>query len=380
MTADGRPLRFLAVVLVGWTMVRVAILWPPIEASADATDAIASRLAAAERTGRGRVANVVEHRLPIEQAAILSTIPGARVIRHPPSPHLRFDAAETAIAGATPSAAVGVCLENRARAIAEAAPAHSPTRPPIDCMLLETGWGNGLGPQRAETRIPEQPLGLPLAPRTSSSDARWSGSGWGVLRGDGAAGAAFGGSQLGGSQAGARLAYAIDSAHRLQLVGRVASPLRGRGREAAIGVAWQPTRAPVRVVAEQRFAIDGGRGGPTIGVIGGVGPAAVAPGVTLEAYGQAGAIARDGVEGFVDGAARVAHPVAAIGKVRFDLGAGAWGAAQRAAARLDVGPSLAADLPLGRRAHVRVALDWRARIAGDARPGSGLVLSLGTDF
>src|SRR3546814_10233062 len=65
---------------------------------------------------------------------------------------------------------------------------------------------------------------------------------------------------LGGSQAGARLAYAIDPAHRLQLVGRVATPLRGRGREAAIGVAWQPTRAPVRVVAEQRFAIDGGRG------------------------------------------------------------------------------------------------------------------------
>src|SRR3546814_6988641 len=78
---------------------------------------------------------------------------------------------------------------------------------------------------------------------------------------------------LGGSQAGARLAYAIDPAPRLQLVGRVATPLRGRGREAAIGVAWQPTRAPVRVVAEQRFAIDGGRGGPAIGVIGGVGPA-----------------------------------------------------------------------------------------------------------
>src|SRR3546814_13408027 len=95
-------------------------------------------------------------------------------------------------------------------------------------------------------------------------DARWSSSGWVVLRGDGAAGAAFGGSQLGGSQAGARLAYAIDPAHRLQLVGRVATPLRGRGREAAIGVAWQPTRAPVRVVAEQRFAIDGGRGGPAI--------------------------------------------------------------------------------------------------------------------
>src|SRR3546814_4330059 len=117
-----------------------------------------------------------------------------------------------------------------------------------------------VGVQRPETHIPERPFSLPLAPRAPTPDARWSSSGWVVLRGDGAAGAAFGGSQLGGSQAGARLAYAIDPAHRLQLVGRVATPLRGRGREAAIGVAWQPTRAPVRVVAEQRFAIDGGRG------------------------------------------------------------------------------------------------------------------------
>ncbi|HVI98136.1 MAG TPA: hypothetical protein VM657_03635 [Sphingomonas sp.] len=201
-----------------------------------------------------------------------------------------------------------------------------------------------------------------------------------MLRGDGAAGAAFGGSQLGGSQTGLRLAYAIDRTRRLALAGRVATPLHGKGREIAIGVEWQPTHAPVRVVAEQRLALDGGQSGPTLGVVGGIGPASIATGLTIEAYAQAGAILRDGVETFADGAARVAHPIAALGNTRFDLGAGAWGAAQRGVARLDAGPSLSADLPLGDRAHVRLSLDWRQRLAGDARPGSGVVLSLGTDF
>src|SRR3546814_18828829 len=76
---------------------------------------------------RGRVAKVVAHRPPIENAArtaIPPTIPCVPVIRHLPS--MLFDAAETAIAGSIPPAAVGV--------------------------------------QRPETHIPERPFSLPLAP------------------------------------------------------------------------------------------------------------------------------------------------------------------------------------------------------------------------
>ncbi|GHH18824.1 hypothetical protein GCM10008023_25200 [Sphingomonas glacialis] len=209
--------------------------------------------------------------------------------------------------------------------------------------------------------------------------SRWSGSAWLAARGgSGLASGALGG-QLGGSQAGARLVYALDRHHRIALVGRVTSPLGSGLREASVGVEWQPTRLPLRVVAEHRFALAGGQGGPGVGVVGGVGPVTVSPGVRFETYVQAGLIRRTQTEPYVDGAARVTHPIATLGKVRFDLGAGVWGGAQRGATRLDIGPSLGVALPLGKQS-VRLALDWRERIAGGARPGSGPALTLGSDF
>ncbi|WP_232089695.1 hypothetical protein [Sphingomonas sp. HMP6] len=198
--------------------------------------------------------------------------------------------------------------------------------------------------------------------------ARWRGDRTGGL-----------GGQLGGSQAGARVAYLFDRKHRIALAGRVTSPL-GRGlREAAIGVEWQPTRLPIRVVAEQRFAVDGGRSGPALGMVGGIGPVALPRDFRLEAYGQAGVIRRAVTEPYADGAVRIAHPLATVGGVPIDLGAGVWGGAQRGAARLDLGPSVGVSLPLGQQ-RVRVMLDWRQRVAGDARLGSGAALTLGTDF
>ena len=61
------------------------------------------------------------------------------------------------------------------------------------------------------------------------------------------------------------------------------------------------------------------------------------------------------------------------------LGALAAGAVQPGAARVDVGPRLTLRLPqVGEGG--RIALDWRQRIAGDARPESGLALTLAADF
>ena len=114
-------------------------------------------------------------------------------------------------------------------------------------------------------------------------------------------------------------------------------------------------------------------------MIGGVNPVDVAAGFRLEAYGQAGVIGRDGGEAFADGAVRLARPVATLGRVRLDAGGGSWGAAQKGASRLDVGPSLSATLPIGKQP-VRLSLDWRQRAAGNAAPGSGLVLTMGADF
>ncbi len=187
------------------------------------------------------------------------------------------------------------------------------------------------------------------------------------------------GGQLGASQAGVRLTYALDAARRVAIAARLATPLSGRGKEAAIGLDWKPTRLPFHLIAEQRFVLDGGKGGPTIGIIGGYGPGLVAPGVRVEAYGQAGAIARGGVEGFVDAAARATHPLVDRGPVRIDIGAGVWGSAQKGAARFDLGPTIGAVVPVGRRT-IRLSADWRERIAGDARPGSGPAFTIGSDF
>jgi len=184
---------------------------------------------------------------------------------------------------------------------------------------------------------------------------------------------------LGGSQTGLRVAYAIGEARRIAIVGRVATPLKGMGREAALGVEWRPTALPVRLVAEYRLALDKGASGPAAGVIAGTGPTPFGSGFDLETYGQAGVVRRHRAEPFAEGAARFSRPVIAIGKTRVDLGLGGWGGAQRGVARLDVGPSLGVRIPVAGKA-IRAALDWRQRVAGNARPGSGPVLVIGGDF
>jgi hypothetical protein len=136
---------------------------------------------------------------------------------------------------------------------------------------------------------------------------------------------------------------------------------------------------PIHLLAERRIALDGGHGGTMLGLVGGYGPAPIAGAVTVEGYGQAGLIARDDTDAFVDGALRLAHPVMRRGKARLDVGVGAWGGAQRGAARLDIGPSLGLVVPVANHS-LRLTADWRQRIAGDARPDSGPALSIGTDF
>jgi hypothetical protein len=207
---------------------------------------------------------------------------------------------------------------------------------------------------------------------------RWSASAWLVVRPGTGLGAAPGGSQLGGSQAGVRLAWLLVPSSNLALFGRVTTPLRGRGAEAAVGIEWQPGEAPVRVLVERRIGIDGTTGGFGAGLVGGTdGP--IAPGFRLESYGQAGAIHRDRLEPYSDGAARITRQVAGSDAIRLSIGAGAWGAVQRDASRLDIGPSVTLALPVARQP-LRLALDWRQRVAGDARPGSGVALTLGSDF
>ncbi|MBO9696551.1 MAG: hypothetical protein J7499_10160 [Sphingopyxis sp.] len=211
----------------------------------------------------------------------------------------------------------------------------------------------------------------------------WSLGGWLYLRdgsGDtpGAIGAA---SQLGGSQAGLRLAYGFGEAGRVRAYGRATVAVqRPAQREIALGLAVAPlAHLPVDVAVEQRVAA--GREGRTALAVmasGGVSDVALPAGFRLDAYAQAGIVGARRRDGFADGAVVVDRRLGS-GETSPSLGALAAGAVQPGASRVDVGPRLTMRLPkVGEGS--RIALDWRQRIAGDARPESGLALTLAADF
>ena len=325
MIGRSRPLRFVMMILGGWTGARIALLWPAQGPVPPATAAPLTAIAVREEEPAPAPA--------IVPPPIVSAVPMRRTGNAPLLP----DTSRPREA-APPQPTVTVTI-----ATAQASPA----------------------------------IGAPLLPPPSGEAhrSRLGGSFWLLARGSGPA-VPFA-PQLGGSQTGIRLTYALGDSRRVAIAARLSSALATKQREAAIGLDWQPTRLPVHIFAEQRIAIAGTRGGPSAGVIAGLPPVPVAAGFALDAYGQGGGIARDGGEYFADGAARVMRTVAA-GKARVELGLGAWGGAQRGASRLDVGPAASVVVPAG--VPLRISLEWRQRIAGDARPGSGLALSIGADL
>lgn len=203
---------------------------------------------------------------------------------------------------------------------------------------------------------------------------RWHGDLYLIARPTGGDSLAFG--QLGASQGGARVTYAVDKAGHVALSARASAPLRGVGREAALGVDIRPTRLPVHLLAEQRLPLDGGPARPALQLIGG-GAIHLPFRLVAEGYAQAGGVHRRGA--FADGSARLTRKVLARRGFVLDLGAGAWGAAQRGIARLDTGPTLGLTLPAPHRT-VRLAVDYRLRVAGRSRPGTGPAVSLGSSF
>lgn len=222
------------------------------------------------------------------------------------------------------------------------------------------------------------PAGVGTGPTPKrAAESRWSFSAWSFLR-RGDSSALVPGGTLGGSQAGAVARFRIngDPARPLALAVRLSSPVRRpSGAEAALGIDWKPSRrVPFHLLAERREGLGReGRSAFGLTLYGGVSDAPLA-GLRVEAYVQAGILGARSRDPFGDGALRLSVPA---GRIR--LGAGAWAAAQPGLARLDLGPQAALRLPLAGRS-VAVTADWRFRIAGNARPGSGPTLTVGTDF
>ena len=225
------------------------------------------------------------------------------------------------------------------------------------------------------------PAAIALA-APAARHSRWSGSAWALVRNGGKVSPLTPGGQIGGGQAGIRILYHLDEADRLSLSARLSRTVGGpRQSEASAGLDWQPVTAiPIHLMLERRFALDsGGRNAWTAGAAGGVYAVPVAKGWRLDAYAEAGVVGTRRRDLYADGAARVARSLDLGDGRSLALGGGVWGAAQPGAARLDVGPSAVLRLPVARRA-VALALDWRQRVAGGARPGSGIAFTLASDF
>lgn len=190
--------------------------------------------------------------------------------------------------------------------------------------------------------------------------------------------------QYGGSQIGAILSYPIltKPGRELAIYGRLTAALAPLGQEEfAVGARIHPVRKlPFSLHAEQRFnANSGGDRGTAFYLAGGTGPDQIVAHTVLETYAQAGYIVGKNATYFFDGSATLQRPVAESNRKKLSVGAGVWAGGQRNVTRLDVGPRADISVPIG-TGFARIAVDWRVRIAGDARPGNGLAITVSTGF
>lgn len=202
---------------------------------------------------------------------------------------------------------------------------------------------------------------------------RLSISSWAAMRSQSGSDSLANSGQLGGSQAGARLLWRVNPHLAASL--RASAPINSqRGVEAAAGVRYQPFgKWPVAITLERRHAIgEYGQSAFALFAEGGVYGRKMPWNSTLDSYLQAGVVDFNNPDWFVDGQVAVTRPV----WHNFSAGFGVWGGAQPALNRLDIGPR--ASLRLGQK--MRVHLDYRYKLFGNAVPGSGGVVTLAGDF
>lgn len=355
--ASGRPLRCFFLLMAGWIAIRMASQ-PGLPPTSPAVQMAAATMA--------RVAPATAHR------AIAATFPGpanmvqAAMFVAPQKPVPRHRAKTMT----DPLATIDL-LDFISFSVAFANRRH--------------GNPGALGDSEMDSGKGVMPIPAPLSISLSRNDPaqRWQGSAWALWRGAGATGrdiASVG--RLGGSQAGFRIDHDLTPTARSRTIayGRATAALsRPASPEAAIGVAFQPSRAiPVSIAAERRVALGtGGRNANAVMVVGGFGPAQVGESPVLaEAYAQAGMVGFNRRDTFIDGKLSLLSPVAGA-PVR--IGGALSGGAQPGVERIDIGPEIQLRLPLPRLA-ARINMEWRERIAGRAAPASGLAITLAADF
>lgn len=244
-------------------------------------------------------------------------------------------------------------------------------------------------PAAALSQPPASPFLAPLLSAPArSGERRWSGDAWALVRGGSGAGsiaAGPGAATYGASQAGAVLRYRLapGNAHRPTAYLRVSAALHGpREREAAAGLSARPFAAvPVVVAVEGRVGSFSGQtlARPAAMAVTELAPVTLPGKVRAEFYAQAGYVGGLGATAFADGQLRADRRIVRTGGIELRAGGGAWGGAQRGAARLDAGPSATLALAGGAGA-ARIGFDWRFRLAGAAEPASGPALTVSAGF
>jgi hypothetical protein len=102
-------------------------------------------------------------------------------------------------------------------------------------------------------------------------------------------------------------------------------------------------------------------------------------GFALDGYGQAGFVTGKSGGGFADAQLHALKNIAGHGHATLAAGAGAWAGGQSDIVRVDIGPSVRANLKAGATS-LRLDTSWRFRIVGNARPGDGPAVTLSTSF
>jgi hypothetical protein len=256
-------------------------------------------------------------------------------------------------------------------------PLFFPSRPALEEWPL-TRLASVSMPQRSSSPIPREGTPPAAVPPLENRLDRWQLTTWALLRNQqtGIAGSrslATAG-QLGASQAGARLLYSLS--RQIALSARTSSEVGRRGGEVAAGIRIQPlAHLPVWVTAERRQAIGhygGGRSTFALFAESGIYGLPLPWRFNLDSYLQGGIVGARSRDLFVDGGLAITRPFFS----RFSAGFGIWGGAQPGLYRLDAGPRVTMRV----RRNLRVHLDWRQRIKGNARPGSGPAVTLAGDF
>lgn len=360
----GQPLIVLALILLGWVGVRSA-LWASSEEEREATFSITA--AANPKTAGGLRGSAGE------------------------------DRREEGYYQAPPKRPTSVVpLEPVDRPAARPRTAVPPRIAAGHQLLFIAGTAFPAEPDELAAEVHSSavpPIAPAMAPRAKGL-SRWSADGWVLWRqggngynlpGRGLPGAILYSGAYGTSQAGLVVRYRLarDSAHRPALFLRASSGYhRPRSEELAGGIALRPlAQVPLSVMGGVRVtrSIDAAKVRPAIAVVTELPPAALPSDFQGEVYAQAGWVGGAAKTPFFDGQARIDRAVAGVGTAQVRIGAAAWGGAQRGTSRLDLGPSVRLDLPLG-SGNARLSADYRVRVAGSAAPGNGMAVTFSAGF